>query len=66
MQCEENGDVHRGVLQHVWDNEESDHTSSDVYLIKLGHTAIPLGHSNIFEGDVQVVLSYKEAGATRQ
>ena len=49
MQCEENGDAHRGVLQHVWDNEESDHTSPDVHLIKLGHTAVSLGYGYILQ-----------------
>ena len=47
--CGQIEDAHRGVLQHVWDNEESDHTSPDVHLIKLGHTAVSLGHSNILQ-----------------
>ena len=48
--------IHGGILQHIGDNEKTDHAPSDVDLIKLGDTAIPSGNRDIFQRDVEIVL----------
>ena len=55
-QVKQDEDLHWRILQHVRDNEESDHTSPDVHLIELGHTAIALRDGDLLERDVEVVL----------
>jgi hypothetical protein len=50
---------HRRVLQHVRDDEESDHASTNVHLVQLRHTSIALCNCDLLERDVQVVLGYQ-------
>lgn len=52
--------IHGGILQHIWNNEETDHAPSDVDLIKLGHTAIPSSHCDIFQRDVEIIFRCKK------
>jgi hypothetical protein len=52
-----------GILQHIGDDEETDHTSSDIDLIKLRATTTPSSHGDIFQGDVEVILRCKKISA---
>ncbi len=56
---------HGGILEHVGNNEEPDHTSPDVYLIQLGYTTVALRHGDVLQRDVQVILGWRQVG-TRQ
>ena len=54
------GDLHWGILQHIWDNEKTDHASSNINLIKLGDAAISASHCDILQGNVEIIFRYKE------
>jgi len=40
---------HRCILQHIRHDEESDHTSPDVYLIQLRHPSIPASDGDVLQ-----------------
>jgi len=54
------GDLHWGILQHIGDNEKTDHAPSYIDLIELGDTAISASHRDVFQGDVEIILRCKE------
>ena len=54
----EEHNVHGRVLQHVWYNEEANHTATNVHLIKLRHTTVTASYSNVLQRNVQVILGY--------
>jgi len=51
---------HRRVLQHIRDDEKSDHTASDVDLVQLRYAAIAARDGDVPQGDVEVILSFSE------
>jgi hypothetical protein len=53
-------DSHGGILKHVGDDEKADHAASDIDLIKLGDATVPSGHCDVFQGDVEIILRYRE------
>ena len=53
-------DSHGGILQHIWDNEKTDHAPSNIDLIKLGDAAISTSHCDILQGNVEIILRCKE------
>lgn len=50
--------VHGRILQHVRNDEEPNHASSDINLVKLRYTSITASNGNILQRDVQVILRY--------
>lgn len=46
------------VPQHIWDDEESHMTSTNVDLIEMRNTAVASGDGDVFELDVHVVFGY--------
>ena len=50
------GSEHRGIAQHIWDDDESDVAASDVDLVKMRHSAVTCGCCDIFKLDVHVVF----------
>lgn len=51
---------HWCIAQHIWYNEESDMTASDVYLIKMRHSSISGCLLYIFELNVHVVFCFEQ------
>ena len=47
---------HRGVLQHVREDEEADLGAPDVDVLQLGHPPVPVGHGDARHLAVHVVL----------
>lgn len=54
------GAEHRGVAEHVWDDEEADVRTADVNLVKMRNAAVAGGDSDILKLDVHVVLGFKK------
>jgi len=52
--------IHGGILQHIWDDEETDHAPPDIDLIELRHAAIPSGYRDVFQRDVEIIFRCKE------
>ena len=47
-------------MQHIRDDEKTDHAPPYVDLIKLGDAAISASHCDIFQRNVEVILRYEE------
>ena len=47
---------HRGVLEHVGEDEEADLGAPDVNVLQLGHSPVPVGHGDARHLAVHVVL----------
>lgn len=45
--------------QHVWDNEKSHMTSTNVNLVEMADTSVTRGNGDVFELNVHVVLRYR-------
>jgi hypothetical protein len=60
------GDIHWGILQHIWDNEKADHAPSNIDLIKLGDAAISASYCDILQGNVEIIFRCKERISTKK
>lgn len=63
---EDCGDLHWGILQHIGDNEETNHAPSYIDLIELGDAAISASHRDVFQGNVEIILRCKETISMRK
>ena len=52
------GHEHRRILQHIRDDEESNHASTDVHLVQLRDASIASSHRDIPQGYVQVIFRW--------
>lgn len=44
------------VLQHIWDDEESDVATANVNLIQVAHSTVSRRHGDVLQLNVHVVL----------
>jgi hypothetical protein len=43
---------HWCILQHIWHDEEPNHTSPDIHLVQLRHPTIPASNSDILQRNI--------------